>query len=74
MANSQMPDKKKTELGRILDQATKDVGLEEIQNLSDMRSPIFDKVSAEQFYHSRITSLKALRKRYSKQIQESRGS
>lgn len=74
MSNSQMAEKKRLEVGRILDQATKDVGLEEIQHLSDMRSPIFDKVSTEQFYQSRISSLKTLRKRYSKQIQESRGS
>lgn len=74
MAHTQMPSKKKTDLGIILDQATKDVGLDEIQQLSDMRSPIFDKVSTEQFYQSRISALKSLRKRFAKQIQESRGS
>lgn len=74
MANAQMPPNKKAELGRILDQATKDVGLAEIQHLSDMRSPIFDNASTENFYQSRISALKTLRKRYSKQIQQSRGS
>lgn len=73
MANRQMPQQRKTAVAQILDQATKDVGLKEIQHLSDMRSPIFDGVSAQQFYKSRIDSLKSLRKRYSKQIQDSRG-
>lgn len=73
MANNQMPQQRKTAVAQILDQATKDVGLKEIQHLSDMRSPVFDGVSAQQFYKSRIDSLKSLRKRYSKQIQDSRG-
>lgn len=74
MANQAMPVDRQVAIGRILDQATKDVGLKEIQHLSDMRSPIFDGVSAQKFYQSRIDALKMLRKRYSKQIQDARGS
>ena len=74
MAHQSMPAEKQAAVGRILDQATKDVGLKEIQHLSDMRSPVFDGVSAQQFYRSRIESLKTLRKLYSKQIQDARGS
>jgi tripartite-type tricarboxylate transporter receptor subunit TctC len=73
MANRNMPAQRQAAIGRILDQATRDVGLQEIQQLSDMRSPVFDGVSVQQFYRSRIDSLKNLRKRYSKQIQDSRG-
>lgn len=74
MANRTMPADRQAAIGRILDQATKDVGLKEIQHLSDMRSPIFDGVSTQKFYQSRIDALKMLRKRYSKQIQDARGS
>lgn len=74
MANQAMPQARKAQVSQILDQATKDVGLQEIQHSSDMRSPVFDGVSAQQFYKTRIDALKSLRKRYSKQIQQSRGS
>ena len=73
MANQAMPAQRQAAVARILDQATRDVGLQEIQHLSDMRSPIFDGVSTQQFYRSRINALKTLRKRYVKQIQDSRG-
>jgi tripartite-type tricarboxylate transporter receptor subunit TctC len=72
MAHRTMPADRQLAVGRILDQATRDVGLKEIQHLSDMRSPVFDGVSAQQFYRSRIDTLKFLRKRYSKQIQDNR--
>jgi tripartite-type tricarboxylate transporter receptor subunit TctC len=72
MANKQMSAQRQAAVARILDQATKDVGLQEIQQLSDMRSPIFDNVGAQQFYRARVDALKNLRKRYSKQIQDSR--
>lgn len=74
MANQAMPLHRKVQISQILDQATKDVGLQEIQHSSDMRSPVFDGVSTQQFYKTRIEALKTLRKRYSKQIQQSRGS
>jgi hypothetical protein len=72
MAHQKMPADRQQAIGRVLDQATKDVGLKEIQHLSDMRSPVFDSVSAQQFYQTRINALKTLRKQYSKQIQASR--
>jgi len=74
MANRAMTADRQAAIGHILDQATKDVGLKEIQHLSDMRSPIFDGVGTQKFYQSRIDALKMLRKRYSKQIQDARGS
>jgi tripartite-type tricarboxylate transporter receptor subunit TctC len=72
MANKGMSAQRRNQIGAILDQSTKDVGLKEIQHLSDMRSPVFDGVSTQNFYNSRITALKLLRKRYAKQIQDSR--
>jgi tripartite-type tricarboxylate transporter receptor subunit TctC len=72
MAHQKMPADRQQAIGRILDQATKDVGLKEIQHLSDMRSPVFDNVNAQQFYQTRINALKTLRKQYVKQIQASR--
>jgi tripartite-type tricarboxylate transporter receptor subunit TctC len=74
MANQAMSVERRNQIGLILDRATREIGLKEIQHLSDMRSPIFDNISAQNFYNSRISALKFLRARYSKQIQDARGS
>lgn len=70
MASRDMLPARQQKIGQILDRATLDVGLIEIQHLSDMRSPVFDGVSAQQFYRTRTDALKSLRKRYSQQIQQ----
>jgi len=72
VAHRKMPVERQQAIGRILDRATKDVGLKEIQQLSDMRSPVFDNINAQQFYQTRINTLKTLRKQYTNQIQDSR--
>lgn len=73
MSNRSMPEQKSVELGKILDQATKDVGLKEIQQLSDMRSSVFDNVDVKDFYSQRISEIRYLRNKYRKQINESKG-
>jgi tripartite-type tricarboxylate transporter receptor subunit TctC len=73
MANRNMPEQKSVELGKILDQATKDVGLTEIQRLSDMRSSVFDNIDVRNFYSQRISEIKYLRNKYRKQIIEAKG-
>jgi hypothetical protein len=72
MANRDMDQQIQKEIAQILDNATKKVGLHDIQMLSDMRSPIFDGVSTQEFYQSRISALKNLRKVYRKQIESDR--
>lgn len=61
VAHQKMSSDKARELGNILDQATLVVGAEEIRKLSDFRPSIFDKVSAEEFHRSRISTVKQLR-------------
>ena len=72
VAHRQMPRDRAGELGAILDQATLTVGADEIQRLSDFRPGVFDKMSAEDFYRSRIATIKQLRQQHRQAIDESR--
>ena len=74
MANHAMPDHKRIGIGNILDQATKSVGLTKIQQLSDMRSSVFDNVDVTEFYNQRIASIRYLRNKYRNEINQSKGS
>ena len=74
MSNQAMPEEKRSNIGNILDQATKSVGLAEIQQLSDMRSAVFDNVDAIEFYNRRMASIRYLRNKYRNQISQSKGN
>jgi tripartite-type tricarboxylate transporter receptor subunit TctC len=74
MANHAMSQEKITAIGKVLDQATLSVGLKEIQQLSDMRSSVFDKVSVQDFYSQRISEIQYLRNKYRKQINDAKGN
>jgi len=74
MSNQAMPEEKRSNIGNILDQATKSVGLAEIQQLSDMRSAVFDNVDAIEFYNRRMASIRYLRNKYRNQIGQSKGN
>ena len=74
MANHAMPEHKRIGIGKILDQATKSVGLAEIQQLSDMRSSVFDNVDVTEFYNQRIASIRYLRNKYRNRINQSKGT
>lgn len=74
MSNQAMPEEKRSNIGKILDQATKSVGLAEIQQLSDMRSAVFDHVDAIEFYNRRMASIRYLRNKYRNQISQSKGN
>jgi tripartite-type tricarboxylate transporter receptor subunit TctC len=73
MANHVMPEHKRIGIGKILDQATKSIGLAEIQQLSDMRSSVFDNVNVTEFYNQRIASIRYLRNKYRNEINQSKG-
>lgn len=74
VSDQRMTPEKSRALGAILDQATRDVGLAEIQKISDMRSPVFDGMSVERFYNSRITQIRQLRTRFSAEIAQSKNN
>jgi tripartite-type tricarboxylate transporter receptor subunit TctC len=74
MSNYNMPKEKQITIGKILDQATKSVGLKEIQQLSDMRSSVFDNVDATEFYNKRMASIRYLRNKYRNEISQSKGN
>jgi tripartite-type tricarboxylate transporter receptor subunit TctC len=74
MSNQAMPEEKRSNIGNILDQATKSVELAEIQQLSDMRSAVFDNVDAIEFYNRRMASIRYLRNKYRNQIGQSKGN
>ena len=72
VAGRAMPEDKRQELGKILDQATIQIGAEEIRRLSDMRPPIFDNVSVDDFHRQNVSTVRALRQKHKSAITESR--
>lgn len=72
VAGRAMPEDKRQELGKILDQATLQVGAEEIRRLSDMRPSIFDNVSVEDFHRQNVSTVRALRQKHKSAIIETR--
>jgi tripartite-type tricarboxylate transporter receptor subunit TctC len=72
VSNQRMPAEKSKNIGAILDQATRGVGLAEIQRLGDMRSPVFDNMPVEKFYRERVAQIRSLRAKYQQEIQQSK--
>lgn len=72
VASKYMPAEKRQELGKLLDQATLQVGQKEIQSLSDMRPAIFDHVSATDFHAQRLATIRALRTKHKQAIEKDR--
>ncbi len=74
VAGKEMSEGRRKAIGIILDRATLTVGKDEIFKLSAQRPPIFDGVSAEQFYEKSISLVRNLQSKYRKQIEESKTS
>ncbi len=74
VAGKEMSEGRRKAIGMILDRATITVGKEEIFKLSAQRPPIFDGVTAEQFYEKSISLVRNLQSKYRKQIEESKTS
>lgn len=68
VASKDMSNARRVAIGNILDEATVKVGEAEIFKLSAMRPPLFDGVSADQFYHRSVALVKKLQSNYRKQI------
>lgn len=64
VAHKKMNSQKANDIARVLDQATLQIGSDEIRKLSDFRPSIFDNVSAEEFHKTRIFTVKSLRQQY----------
>jgi tripartite-type tricarboxylate transporter receptor subunit TctC len=71
LSSAEMTANKRKELGDILDQATMTVGLDKLFASSGFKAAVFQKLTAQQFYNLRTDQIKALRKKYSDQINES---
>jgi tripartite-type tricarboxylate transporter receptor subunit TctC len=74
IANIRMHIEKRQELGLILDQAQKKLGLNFIMEASDMHPPQFTKpkVSTEEFFNSRVLRMKVLIHKFEKEINEAK--
>ena len=72
IASRDMTNARRVAIGNILDNATVKLGEAEIFKLSAMRPPIFDGVSAEQFYQQSVGSVRNLQSKYRKQIESSK--
>lgn len=68
VSSSAMPVGKQRELGALLDQATRDIGLATMVNISDMYSPVFTNESTAQFYKTRIRRVQQMQQTYQKQL------
>ena len=69
VANASMSPNRRQEIGKILDKATVVVGKDEIRRMSDFVSPVFaGKITAQQFYDSRISIVKKLRAKYHSEL------
>lgn len=71
VAHKDMPLDKRQAISLILNTATQSVGDDEIFKLSSFRSPIFDHISTEKFYHDSYNLVKQLQHKFRKQINES---
>ena len=68
VAHKDMTSARRTAIGNILNDATRKVGEAEIFNLSAMRPPVFDNISAEDFYKKSVKLVKDLQLKYKTEI------
>jgi hypothetical protein len=63
-----MPSARRIAISKILTDATFKLGENEIYKLSAMRPPVFDQVTAEEFYQQSVASVRDLQTRYKEKI------
>lgn len=68
LASVDMSVDRRIDINKLLDQSTLEVGAETIFNISGFSPPVFQKITAQQFYNKRIGQIKTLRKKYAKEI------
>lgn len=69
IAHKDMQEGRRKALSIILNDATLAIGADEIFRLSAMRPPIFDNVSAEDFYNTSVNQVKRLQNKYRSKIE-----
>jgi len=72
VAHKSMPEARRKAIAMILTNATAKVGEQEIYNLSAMRPPQFDNVTAEEFYTRSVGQVKSLQVKYKDKINSSK--
>jgi hypothetical protein len=70
VAHQIMPETRRKEITMILTRATDKVGEQEIYNLSAMRPPQFDGITAEEFYNKSIKQVRSLQTKYKDKIRQ----
>jgi len=68
VAHRLMDASRKAELSTILQQATLDVGQSQIQQLSDMRPPVFDRIDLASYYEDRLSMVRTLLRKHQRHI------
>lgn len=72
MANRAMPEDKRKEIGKILEDATRAIGPKEYSDVAGLYPPVFRNITAEDFAKRRIDLQKNLVRRYEKEIEASK--
>jgi tripartite-type tricarboxylate transporter receptor subunit TctC len=72
IANRSMPEEKRREIGRILDQSQQIIGRQAMMERADLLAPQFSKVSIDEFFKQRIGLIKTLADKYNEQIETSK--
>lgn len=72
IANKAMPADRRERIAKILNDATARVGEAEIDKLSGMNPPLFDKISTDRFYTTSITTVDSLLAKFGSQIEDAR--
>jgi tripartite-type tricarboxylate transporter receptor subunit TctC len=70
VAHKDMNPARRQAIGAILTSATKKIGADEIYRLSAMRPPVFDGITAEDFYAQSVQGVQRLQKKYKDKIEQ----
>ena len=65
-----MPQQKRDQLGKILEQATKNIGESAIQEISGFVPAVYIGMTAQEHFNSRTKLVKKLRDQYRKEISQ----
>lgn len=68
VSSNQMSLDRQRELGALLDQATREIGLSTMLQISDMHSPVFTGESVTQFYKSRVRKIQQMRQKFQAKV------
>jgi tripartite-type tricarboxylate transporter receptor subunit TctC len=68
LVSTKMPADRRDEINKLLESSTLSVGAETIFEVSNFRPPVFEKISAQQYYDKRVGQIKSLRQKYAKEI------